>query len=72
MGDLGLLFNGRAGVINFAGATHQELDLRQMSYRVSDHFPLWVEFITDRSTEAMARTLEVDPAMPDPLGTVPD
>jgi len=72
MGDLGLCFNKRAGVINFAGATHKELTLRQMSYRVSDHFPLWVEFIVDRSTERMAHTLGLDPAMPDPLGTVPD
>jgi len=43
-----------------------------MSFRVSDHFPLWVEFIVDRSTEHMARTLGLNPAMPDPLSTVPD
>jgi hypothetical protein len=43
-----------------------------MSYRVSDHFPLWVEFVVDRSVERMARTLGLDPAMPDPLSTVPD
>ena len=43
-----------------------------MTYRLSDHFPLWVEFITDRSSEKMARTLGVDPAMPDPLASVPD
>jgi hypothetical protein len=34
---------------------------------MSDHFPLWVEFLTDRSTEVMARTLGADPAAPDPL-----
>ena len=72
MGDLDLSLSGRAGVIDFAGAVYKELALRQMSYRVSDHFPLWVEFVVDRSTETMARTLGVDPAMPDPLGTVPD
>ncbi|HEV2132230.1 MAG TPA: endonuclease/exonuclease/phosphatase family protein [Longimicrobiaceae bacterium] len=72
MGDLDLLSEGRAGVVDFTGAVYQVLTLRQMSYRVSDHFPLWVEFIIDRSTEAMARTLGVNPAMPDPLGTVPD
>ncbi len=72
MGDLDLLSSERAGVINFAGAVYQEFTLRQMSYRVSDHFPLWVEFIVDRSTERMAYTLGVDPAMPDPLGVVPD
>lgn len=72
MGDLDLNYNGRAGVINFAGAVYKELTLRQMSYRVSDHFPLWVEFIVDRSAEYMAPTLGLDPAMPDPLSTVPD
>jgi hypothetical protein len=43
-----------------------------MSYRVSDHFPLWVEFTFERSKEQMAHTLGVDPAMPDPFGAVPD
>ena len=68
--DLTLLTQGRAGVINFSGAVFPELTVTQMSHRVSDHFPLWVEFITDRSVEAMARTLGVDPAMPDPFGGV--
>ena len=72
MGDLDLNLSGRAGVIDFTGAVYKGLTLRQMSYRVSDHFPLWVEFIVDRSTETMARTLGVDPAMPDPLSVVPD
>ena len=71
MGDLDLNYSERAGAIDFAGAVYQELNLRQMSYRVSDHFPLWIEFITDRSTEHMAHTLGVDPARPDPLSTVP-
>ena len=31
-----------------------------------------VEFVVDRSSECMARTLGMDPAMPDPLSTVPD
>ncbi len=72
MGELDLLASKQAGVIDLAGAVYQELSLMQMSYRVSDHFPLWVEFIMDRSTEQMARTLGVDPAMPDTLGIVPD
>lgn len=72
MGDLNLLISDGAGVINFAGAVYQKLTLRQMSYRVSDHFPLWVEFFIDRSTESMAHTLDVDPAMPNPLDSVPD
>lgn len=44
----------------------------QMSYRVSDHFPLWIEFNIDRSEESMARTLGVDLAWPDPFDVVPD
>jgi endonuclease/exonuclease/phosphatase family metal-dependent hydrolase len=72
MGDLSLQASGGAGVIDFAGAVLQELTLRQMSYRLSDHFPLWVEFSTDRSREQMANTLGVDPAMPDPFASVPD
>ncbi len=72
MGDLDLLVTQRAGVVNTAGAVFKELTPAQMSYRVSDHFPVWVEFQVDRSTEVMAQTLGVDPGMPDPLGTVPD
>lgn len=72
MGALDLRFNERAGVIDFAGAVFQGLTPHQMTYRVSDHFPLWVEFIVDRSEEQMAPTLGLDPAAPDPLGIVPD
>ena len=72
MGELDLLATAKAGVIDFAGSVYKELTLRSMSYRVSDHFPLWVEFLVDRSAEDMARTLGVDPAMPDPFGSVPD
>jgi endonuclease/exonuclease/phosphatase family metal-dependent hydrolase len=72
MGAMDLLHQERAGVIDFAGAVYPEIALAQMSYRVSDHFPLWVEFLVDRRTEAMARTLGVDPAAPDPFKDVPD
>ncbi len=68
--DLG--FEGRAGTIDFSRAIFPELTRSQVSYRVSDHLPLWVEFILDSSEESMARTLGVDPGMPDPLSTVPD
>lgn len=71
MGDLQLNYRN-AGVVNFAGAVFPELPLRQMSFRVSDHLPLWAEFGIDRSTEKMARTLGLDPGMPDPLATVPE
>ncbi|MDY0020575.1 MAG: endonuclease/exonuclease/phosphatase family protein [Anaerolineae bacterium] len=72
MGGLNLIFNDRAGVVDIAGALFKELTLKQMSFRISDHFPLWAEFSIDRSTESMAKTLGVDPAMPDPLSVVPD
>jgi endonuclease/exonuclease/phosphatase family metal-dependent hydrolase len=72
MGNLDLLTNDRAGVIDFAGAIHRDLDLRQMSYRVSDHFPIWVEFILDRSTEKIAHRLGIDPGMPDPFESILD
>jgi endonuclease/exonuclease/phosphatase family metal-dependent hydrolase len=63
---------GRAGVVDFLGAVFRELSDSQMTYRVSDHFPLWAEFSTDRSSEAIARVLGVDPDAPDPFGGVPD
>ncbi|MEM9303090.1 MAG: endonuclease/exonuclease/phosphatase family protein [Pseudomonadota bacterium] len=63
---------GRAGVVDFAGAVFQELTLGQMTYRVSDHYPLWAEFSTDRSNEAIASVLGVDPDSPDPFGDVLD
>jgi endonuclease/exonuclease/phosphatase family metal-dependent hydrolase len=72
MGDLDLLSEKRAGVVDFTGCVFKELTPEQMTFRMSDHFPLWVEFITDRSTEALARTLGVDPGMPDPFSGVPD
>ncbi len=72
MGELDLPYNNCAGVIDFSGSVYQELSLRQMSFRVSDHFPLWSEFNLDRSTEKMALTLGLDPAMPNPLDTIPD
>jgi len=67
MGNLDLLTNEHAGVIDFAGAVYREIGLKQMSYRVSDHFPVWVEFLIDRSKEQIAGRLGIDPAMPDPF-----
>jgi endonuclease/exonuclease/phosphatase family metal-dependent hydrolase len=72
MGGLDLLTTGRAGVVDFAGAIFQEMSLQQMTYRLSDHFPLWVEFLTDRSQEQMASVLGVDPGAPDPFAGVHD
>jgi endonuclease/exonuclease/phosphatase family metal-dependent hydrolase len=70
--DLDLLTTEHAGVINFTGAIFQEMTPFLASFRVSDHFPLWVEFQVDRSTEQMAKTLGVDPANPNPFADVKD
>lgn len=72
MGDNTLLDSGKAGVIDFVDAIFKELSPADMSFRVSDHFPLWVEFLTDRSNERMAVVLGKNPAMPDPFSDVPD
>jgi len=60
-----------AGTIDFAGAVFPEITLQATSFRISDHLPLWAAFEIDHSAEKMARTLGVDPAMPDPLSGVP-
>jgi len=72
MGNVDLPSSGKAGVIDFSGAVLKELTISKMSHRISDHFPVWVEFIVDRSTEQMAKILGIDPGMPDPFRTVPD
>lgn len=72
MGNLDLLMRERAGVINFSGAVYKELTLKNMSFRVSDHFPIWVEFIIDRSTEQMAISLGEVPEDPKLFENVPD
>jgi len=72
MGDLMLLSRGAAGVIDYRGAVYKELAARQVTDRVSDHLPLWVEFTIDRSTESLARTLGANADAPDPFANVPD
>lgn len=70
-----LRYADRAGSVDFAGAVFKELSNFLMSFRVSDHYPLWVEFIIDRSTEQMGRTLglsETQLASPDPLSVISD
>ena len=69
-GEMNLILKA-AGSIDFARDVFQEMSLRSMSYRVSDHLPLWAEFKIDRSQETMAVTLGLDPGMPNPLDTVP-
>jgi endonuclease/exonuclease/phosphatase family metal-dependent hydrolase len=70
--DFDLIYADHAGVIDFAGAIFPDLTLQEMTYRVSDHFPLWVEFRVDRSDRQMAPALGLHPDMPDPLNSVPD
>jgi hypothetical protein len=72
MGAMDLRYSERAGVIDFAGAVYRELTLRDMAFRVSDHFPLWAEFRLDRSEEDLARALGLDPDRPDPLADLRD
>lgn len=72
MGDLALEASGASGVIDFSDAVFPEITRNAMSHRISDHLPLWVEFLIDRSTVEMATVLGLDPAMPDPFDTVPD
>ena len=73
--DFELQYTERAGTIDFVDAIFKELSSGSMTYRISDHFPLWVEFHTDRSVEQMALKLGLEEhqiAMPDPLQIVPD
>lgn len=72
MGDNDLIDSGKAGVIDFVNAVFKEFTPFDMSFRISDHFPLWVEFLTDRSDERMAVVLGKNPAMPDPFSDVLD
>lgn len=72
MGMMDLTYAQKAGVIDFVGAVYQELKSTQLPSRVSDHFPIWVEFSMDRSTEQMAKTLGINPDMPDPFSAIPD
>ena len=70
--DMHLPYSGLAGTIDFVDAVFQDLSQHQMTFRVSDHFPLWAEFIIDRSTAQLVETLGLDPLDPDPLSAVPD
>ncbi len=68
--DFELRPTGAAGNIDFSGAVFKELSVAEMTHRVSDHLPLWVELSTDRSEEAMAGVLGVDIANPDAFAAV--
>lgn len=70
MGSLDVEFTGRCGVIDFVDAVFPELTDVAMTFRVSDHFPLWAEFAIDHSVVQMAGVLGVDPASPAPFADI--
>lgn len=70
--DFGLKPSGLAGAIDFAGAVYKGMPSSDVSHRISDHLPLWIEFSTDRSEEAMAVTLGLDIDLPNAFDSVPD
>jgi len=45
---LSLRYDGGAGYFDFAGVVMSELDRTELSWKLSDHFPLWVEFLVGR------------------------
>jgi endonuclease/exonuclease/phosphatase family metal-dependent hydrolase len=76
MGDFNLELNS-AGVLDFADVIYPEVSLVDLSFRISDHLPLWAEFALDRSGQQVVQALGLDrlppdPDHPDPLDTVPE
>ncbi len=65
MGDFDLELNS-AGVLDFADVIYPEVSLSELSYRLSDHLPLWVEFALDRSAGQLVQALGLDKLPPDP------
>ena len=43
----GLAYNDRAGHVDFVPHAFTECTKNELSWRISDHYPLWVEFIVD-------------------------
>jgi endonuclease/exonuclease/phosphatase family metal-dependent hydrolase len=76
MGDFKLELNS-AGVLDFADVIYPGVSAADLSFRISDHLPLWAEFALDHSSEQLARALGLDNLPPDPerlnpLDAVPD
>ena len=65
MGDFNLELNS-AGVLDFADVIYPEVSLLELSFRLSDHLPLWAEFALDHSTDQLVRALKLDQLPPDP------
>lgn len=47
---LSLEYTGKAGGFDFVPHVYPELDRQQLSWRLSDHMPLWCEFAVTRNT----------------------
>lgn len=43
---LSLEYSGRGGIFDFFGVVHPGLSATDVSWKISDHYPLWVEFLT--------------------------
>jgi len=65
MGDFKLELNS-AGVLDFADVIYPEVSAADLSFRMSDHLPLWAEFALDHSGEQLAHALGLDNLPPDP------
>ena len=65
MGDFKLELNS-AGVLDFADVIYPNVSAADLSFRMSDHLPLWAEFALDHSSEQLARALGLDNLPPDP------
>ncbi len=42
---LSLTYSGKGGCVNFVGVVFSDLDRNDLSWKMSDHLPLWVEFL---------------------------
>jgi endonuclease/exonuclease/phosphatase family metal-dependent hydrolase len=65
LGDFNLELNS-AGVLDFADVIYPEVSAVDLSFRMSDHLPLWAEFALDQSSEQLARALGLEDLPPDP------
>lgn len=45
---LSLTYSGRAGCFDFTSLILQSLSRNELSWRISDHYPLWVEFLAGK------------------------
>ena len=43
---MSLRYGGRAGHFDFVGTVHAEATKVELSWRVSDHYPIWIELVT--------------------------